>query len=250
MGWTAFCSQTFIYITFSSHISYFFFGSYLSSSMTSHFRNLVLNHDICDLPLCSVPKIIYMHTFFTLSAYLFPHLNVIWLALRRVVRRKFWEAQWDQIENVLIQSGLLRKSNFDRLETVSLCASCPSCQAPPPTVTAGSLKLQGRPVFSSHYGKLAWSYIWTSLSEKTNKQEVELPTLSFRQLLLMLLGITTEVPFYRARSWGVIRIKNFTYCLRKGSLCSLIQSLGMCLGTNFILFLIWKTHQQLTNSLR
>ena len=46
-----------LYHIFFSQFS-FLFRSYLSSSMTSHFRNLVLNHEICDLPLSSVPEII------------------------------------------------------------------------------------------------------------------------------------------------------------------------------------------------
>lgn len=92
----------------------------------------------------------------------------------------------------------------------------PKVSSPLSTVTAASLKIQGNPVFSSHYGKSAWSYIWNLLSEKTKKQEVNLPTWSFQQLLLKLPDVTIKDPFYRARSWGVKRINNSTYPSENG----------------------------------
>lgn len=134
--------------------------------------------------------------------------------------------------------------------------------SPPPTVTAGSLKLQGCPVFSSHYGKLAWGYIWTALSEKTNKQEVKLLTLSSQQLLLMLLDVTTEVPFYRARSWGVIRVNNFTYPseegvsvlshMKSGSVFGhqLLLNLENPLATNKFFTLAWNEKVLVSKSIR
>lgn len=49
----------------------------------------------------------------------------------------------------------------------------PKLSSPLPVVTAGSLKLQGHPVFSSHYEKPVCSYIWNFLSEKTQKEKVK-----------------------------------------------------------------------------
>lgn len=138
----------------------------------------------------------------------------------------------------------------------------PKLSSPLSTVTADSLKLQGNPVFSSHYGKPAWSYIWNLLSEKTKEQEVKLPTWSFPQLLLNLPDATIKDPLYRARSGGVKTINNSTYPSENGVSVLLHMKSGnvsvpqFCLNlenptaTNMVFTLAWNGNLPESKSIR